>query len=282
MNWKEIKQLHSLFIDGKTSNVILKIPLGKRWQEMELIRELDQKTVIKTQLYDSFYNKELLSKYNSFDALLGSLDFVNTNFEETELVALLRIQSDKEEILITGKTKKEISTIYFDSAKYLTEGSSLYKAILKILHVVELPAKEHEQQFLFILHCRNKVPKSIILCENLNQLTKPRLDDIELWYAGGRNTAKLKFVLEPAIPFYYLCDWDNRGIEIYQDIKKNIFPNIQILIPQDPIKLSNMVSKWKTKIDYSLFTVEAKHILDNLIPEKWIEEESINHKFLKR
>lgn len=282
MNWKEIKQLHNLFIEGVTSSVILKIPLVKRWQEMELMAEQNQKTVVKTELYDSFYTKELLSKYKSFNALLDSLDLLETNFDETELVALLRIQSDKEEILITGKTRKEISTIYFDSAKYLTEGSSLYKAILKILHVVELPAKEHEQQFLFILHCKNKVPKSIILCENLNQLTKPRLDDVELWYAGGRNTAKLKFLVEPAIPFYYLCDWDNRGIEIYQDIKKNIFPAIQLLIPQEPIKFSDTVSKWKTKIDYSLFTTEAKQILDNLIPARWIEEESINHPFLLR
>jgi hypothetical protein len=108
------------------------------------------------------------------------------------------------------------------------------------------------------------------------------MDDVEFWFAGGRNTAKLKFVSEPTIPFYYLCDWDNRGIEIYQDIKKNIFPNIQMLIPQEPIKFDNIISKWKTEIDYSLFSKEAKTILEKLIPAKWIEEESVNHELLKR
>lgn len=282
MNWKQIKQLHSLYLEGSTTNAILESPLVKRWQEMEYLNDLDNKSVTKTQLFDSNYEKELLPKYKLYKQLLDSLDLIDSNFDEIELNALLRITNDREEILITGQTLKEIGTIYFDSAKYLNEGSLLHKVILKILHVVELPIKQHEQQFLFVLHCKQKVPKSIILCENLNQLSKPRLNDVELWYAGGRNTAKLKFVEEPSIPFYYLCDWDNRGIEIYQDIKKNIFPNIQILIPQDPIKLSDTISKWKIKIDFSLFSKEGSVLLNNLLPDKWIEEESIRHYLLKR
>lgn len=282
MNWKALKQLHQLYTDGETSSAILKIPLVQRWYEMELIEDVDKKTVAKTKLYDSVYKKELLSQFKSFETVLNLHDLTETNFQEEELSALVRIQNDREEILITGKTQKEIGTLYFDSAKYLTEGSSLYKAILKILQVTELPTKEHNQQFLFVLHCKNKTPKTIILCENLNQLSKPRLDNVEFWFAGGRNTAKLKFISEPAIPFYYLCDWDNRGIEIYQDIKKNIFPNIQILIPQEPIKFDNIISKWKTEIDYSLFSNEARQLLEKIIPEKWIEEESINHELLKR
>lgn len=282
MNWKALKQLHELFTIGETSNAILKNPLVQRWYEMELIEDVNKKTVSKTNLYDSFYKKELLSQFKSFENMLSSHNLTETNFQKEELTALVRIQNDREEILITEKTQKEIGTLYFDSAKYLTEGSSLYKAILAILQVTELPTKEHNQQFLFVLHCKNKTPKTIILCENLNQLSKPRLDNVEFWFAGGRNTAKLKFVSEPTIPFYYLCDWDNRGIEIYQDIKKNIFPNIQLLIPQKPIKFVSIVSKWKTKIDYSLFPDEAKQILEQLIPEKWIEEESINHELLKR
>jgi len=79
-----------------------------------------------------------------------------------------------------------------------------------------------------------------------------------------------------------LCDWDNKGIEIYQDIKKNIFSRIEIIIPQEPIKFSNIESVWKTQIDYSLFSDKAKRLLGRLIPEKWVEEESINHNLLKR
>lgn len=108
------------------------------------------------------------------------------------------------------------------------------------------------------------------------------MNDVELWFAGGRNTAKLKFVNEPIIPFYYLCDWDNRGIEIYQDIKNNIFPHIEIIVPQEPIKFSDIIRVWKTQIDFSLFSDEAKSLLGKLIPEKWIIEESINHKLLSR
>lgn len=282
MNWKALKQLHELFASSETSNAILKIPLVQRWYEMGLIEDVDKKTVAKTMLYDSYYKKEFLQQFNSFENLLTSNNLAETNFKEKELLALLRIQNDKEEILITGKSQKEIATLYFDSAKYLTEGSVLFNSILKILQVTELPIKEHNQQFLFVLHCKSKKPKTIILCENLNQLSKSRLDNVEFWFAGGRNTAKLRFVSEPSIPFYYLCDWDNRGIEIYQDIKKNIFPKIQILVPQEPIKLETIISKWKTEIDYSLFPSEAKQILKKLIPEKWIEEESINHELLKR
>jgi len=282
MNWKALKQLNQLFTDGETTSVILKIPLVKRWYEMDLIEDVDKKTVTKTKLYDSVYKKELLSQFKLFDNLLSLYDLTETNFEEEQLSALVRIQTDREEIFITGKTQKEIATLYFDSAKYLTEGSLLYKAILKILQVTELPTKEHDQQFLFVLHCKNKTPKTIILCENLNQLSKPRLNDVELWFAGGRNTDKLKYIVEPTIPFYYLCDWDNRGIEIYQDIKKNVFPNIRILLPQEPIKLIDIISKWKTKIDYLLFPNEAKQLLEKLFPDKWIEEESINHELLKR
>jgi len=282
MNWKAIKQLNQLFTDGEITSAILEIPLVKRWYEMDLIKDVDKKTIAKTKLYDSVYKKELLSQFKSFDTLLSSFDLTETNFKDEELSALVRIQTDREEILITGKTQKEIATLYFDSSKYLTEGNSLYKAILKILHVTELPTKEHDQQFLFVLHCKNKTPKTIILCENLNQLSKPRLNDVELWFAGGRNTAKLKYIVEPTISFYYLCDWDNRGIEIYQDIKENVFPNIQILIPQEPVKLIDIISKWKTKINYSLFPEDAKQLLEKLFPDKWIEEESINHELLKR
>jgi hypothetical protein len=61
-----------------------------------------------------------------------------------------------------------------------------------------------------------------------------------------------------------LCDWDNKGIEIYQDIKKNIFPNIEIIVPQEPIKFLDIRSEWKTKIDFSLFSNEAQTLLGKI------------------
>ncbi|OQX22122.1 MAG: hypothetical protein BWK75_01555 [Candidatus Altiarchaeales archaeon A3] len=281
MNWNAIKQLNQLFIGGKTSDNLMKFPYIKRLYSMEgFIHE--KKILIKTEHFDSLYLKKDLEQFNNFNKLLLEYDLTETNFEFNDLEALVKITADKEVISEKIITQKEISTLYFDDAKYLKTGSKLYGAVLKVLELDTFPVDEHDQQFLYVLHCKNKIPKTIILCENDNQLRKPRLNDVELWFAGGRNTAKLKFVNELiTIPFYYLCDWDNKGIEIYQDIK-NIFPNIQILVPQEPLKLMNIKREWKTKINYSLFTDEAKTLLEKLIPEKWIEEESINHDLLKR
>jgi hypothetical protein len=282
MNWKALKQLDQLFEEGETSNELLQLPLGKRILEMEYVVPSTKKTIAKTTLYDTFYSETLQGKFNCFKSLIDRYNLTDTNFAETELAALVRIEEERESILNSGKSQKEISTLYFDNAKYLNKPSKLYDTVLKVLDVSQLAIDEHDQQFLFVLHCKSKIPKEIILCENDNQIKKPRLNDIELWYAGGRNTAKLQFVSEPTIPFYYLCDWDNRGIEIYQSIKKNYFPNIEILLPQEPIKFSDKIRVWKTQIDNSLFSADAKQLLDKLIPEKWIEEESINHKLLNR
>ena len=282
MNWKALKQLDQLFAEGETSSDLLQLPLGKRILEMEYVKPSTKKTIAKTNLYDTFYAESLQTKFSSFKTLIEKYNLAETNFDEFELAALVKIEKERELILDLGKSQKEISTLYFDSAKYLTKSSKLFDAVLKVLDVSELAVDEHDQQFLFVLHCKSKTPKAIILCENDNQIKKPRLNDVELWYAGGRNTAKLKFVSEPTVPFYYLCDWDNRGIEIYQSIKKKHFPKIEILVPQEPIKYSDKIRVWKTQINNSLFSMEANQLLEKLIPEKWIEEESINHKLLLR
>lgn len=282
MNWKTLKLFNQLYVEGETSRELLENSLGKRIFEMEYVSVLNKKTIAKTNLYDLFYFEGLNAKFNEIKILLDKYGLTNTNFDQNELEALVEIEANKEQIIATNKSQKEIATLYFDSAKYLRKSSKLFDAVLKVLEVSELPVDEHDQQFLWILHCKCKTPKAIILCENDNQIRKPRINDVELWYAGGRNTAKLKYVEEPKIPFYYLCDWDNRGIEIFQDIKKNIFPSIEIIIPQEPIKYSKLISVWKTQIDHSLFTNEAKQLLKKIIPEKWIEEESINHELLKR
>lgn len=282
MNWKTLKQFNQLFEEGESTNDLLETSLGRRILEMEFVVPASKRTIQKTNLYDAFYSESILPKFNSFKTLIDKYNLADTNFEESVLRALVKIENDKEQILDTGKSQKEIATHYFDDAKYLKRGSRLYDAVLGVLGIDILAVDEHDQQFLWVLHSKIKKPKAIILCENDNQVRKPRLNEVELWYAGGRNTAKLKFVNEPIIPFYYLCDWDNKGIEIYHDIKKNIFPDIEILVPQEPIKLNDIESVWKTQIDFSIFSENAKYLLNKLIPEKWIEEESINHYLLNR
>ena len=247
---------------------------------MECITQTGKRGIAKNDLYDKFYSERFLDKFLIYHAFIGKYNIEETNFEESELLAFSKIEVDRSHIITSYMSLKEISAYYFDDSKYISKKTRLHETILKILGVTELPIDKHDQQFVFVLHCKNKFPKAIILCENFNQLRKPRKDDIEFWFAGGRNTAKLKFVVEPTIPFYYLGDWDNRGIEIYQDIKKNIFPKIQILIPSEPIKLSDVVSEWKTEIDYTLFPEKTIPILKRLIPDKWIEEENIRHDLL--
>ena len=279
MNWKQHKFFNQLFTEGETSVELLNCSFAKRAKDMGYIIE-NNKTISKTELYDNFYQKEISEKFHRYNQLLKKYDFIYTNFDEKQLESLVKIEIDKEQILDENKSIKEISTLYFDNAKYLKKTSKIFEVILKILDLDELPVDEHDQQYLYVLHCKNKNPKAIILCENDNLLRKQRLNYVELWYAGGRNTAKLKFIIEPSLPFYYLCDWDNKGIEIYQDIKKNIFPHIEILVPQEPLKFLDTKSEWKTKIDFSLFSKEAQTLLKKTIPYKWIEEESIKHKLL--
>lgn len=282
MNWKQIKLLNQLYLEGSIAIDILKVPLVKRWEEMGYLETIDKKAVKKTSRYDTIFEKEYLNRYQLFNELLTNHGLLETNFSEEDLNSLIQIDNSKVELLSSEKSQKEIATLYFNDAKYLKKENKLTRAILSILGLDYLSVDEHDQQYLTVLHCKTKQPKAIILCENINQLRKPRLNEIELWYAGGRNTAKLKFAEEPTIPFYYLCDWDNRGIEIFQDIKKNIFPNIEILIPEPPIKMLDIKSEWKTEINSSLFSNEALQLLNNLIPNKWIEEESINSILLKR
>ena len=120
-------------------------------------------------------------------------------------------------------------------------------------------------------------PLRILLCENKNLLTKKRFETTELWYAGGKNINKLKFVNIPDIPIYYLCDWDNDGIEIYYKIKQ-IHKQLKLIIPNKPIKYKSTKEhlEWKIDIKEDLLPNEAVELLAELTEnKKWIEEESV-------
>ena len=242
---------------------------------MERIRE-EGKSLVKTDLFDEFYERKHLKKFERIQKLLIQHDFVSSNFKEKDLEKLLKIEQEKDAIIDGGFSQKEISTHYFDDSKRLKKSLNLREAVLKILELKTLHRDEHDQQFLYVLHCQSKTPKAIMLCENDNLLRKPRLTAMELWYAGGANTAKLAYVPTPQIPMYYLCDWDNKGMEIYQRIKRGYFPKIQLIVPKTP-KFLPTKFEWKTDIDELLFTENALQLLRHLIENNlWIEEESID------
>lgn len=159
MNWKALKQFDQLFAEGETSNELLELPLGKRILEMEFVTPSTKKTIAKTNLYDTFYSETILPRFSIFKSLLDKYNLADTNFDEAELAALVRIEKDKEQILDTGKSQKEIATLYFDDAKYLKKGSRLYHAMLRVLEVDTLAVDEHDQQFLFVLHAKTKLQR---------------------------------------------------------------------------------------------------------------------------
>lgn len=192
MNWKTLQILNSLSqnneVDGK---YLISQPYGKTLIEAQLINP-DGKN--KQMNFDVFFKKKWCAVYDEINKFLSKFDLLHHNFELEQIHSLQRVEEDKKELIEEETSLKEISTTYFGSAKKVKEESQLYKAILSILNLSSLKRDEHDQQYLWILHAENRLPKAIVLCENDNLLKKPRLHDIELWYAGGNNTAKLKYI----------------------------------------------------------------------------------------
>src|SRR5690606_2418584 len=139
-----------------------------------------------------------------------------------------------------------------------------------------------DQQYIYKLECHN--PKLIVLCENLDFLTKPnkpRQHGIELWYAGGKNVTKLDYADTRGLPTYYSCDWDFDGLFIIYPLVKEKIPSIQLLTPNRTPKgiiETEHNSKWEkikdSNID-SLLTTQQQNNLKELIQNnQWIIEES--------
>ena len=154
----------------------------------------------------------------------------------------------------------------------------------KILEIEEL-ANDKDQQYKYVLQCPH--PEKIVLCENLDFLkrpSKPRKNNIELWYAGGKNIDKLNYTGAIALPIYYSCDWDYDGLLIYQ-LVKDIIPQICLLPPTGlpkSIVETDHDSHWKSDIPDGLsglnghyFTETEKEIISDLMHKnQWIMEET--------
>lgn len=107
-----------------------------------------------------------------------------------------------------------------------------------------------------------------------------RANNIELWYAGGKNVNKLDFSDPRGLPIYYSCDWDFDGLFIIYPLVKEKIPTIQLLTPNGTprdIDETEHNSKWMIKgrnID-SLLTSKQQKIINELIQNnQWIIEES--------
>lgn len=294
MNWIELRALNNLYSNGE---VKINDTLAKSGEINYLINSLGvlDRTHNKLFVLDGFtelYEKDYLEKYNRYEVFLSDSGLLKPQlrFEEHDIKILMNIQTWKNEdtlealrkqIIASDESLRGISLMFFKNDKYLDNKSSLVDALKRILEVEHF-SNEKDQQYIYKLECLN--PRVIVLCENLDFLTKPnkpRQHGIELWYAGGKNVPKLDYVDTRGLSIYYSCDWDFDGLFIIYPLVKEKIPAIQLLTPNGSPKgiiETEHNSKWENimdrNIDY-LLTSNQSHIMNELIgSNQWIIEES--------
>lgn len=294
MNWIELRALNNLYKNGE---VKLNDTLAKSGEINYLtnsLRIIDRSYNKLYSLggYTEIYEKEYLEKYNCYENFLleNGLLRHQIRFEENDIKTLMNIQCWKKEgtleelrkqIIASDESLRGISLMFFKNDKYLDNKSSLVDALKKILEVEHF-SNDRDQQYIYKLECHN--PKVIVLCENLDFLTKPnkpRQHGIELWYAGGKNVSKLDYADTRGLPIYYSCDWDFDGLFIIYPLVKKKIPSIQLLTPNGSprgIEETEHNSRWGNGKDRNIdciLTNQQQHIVRGLIyNNQWIIEES--------
>lgn len=246
--------------------------------------------------FKEFYEKTHLDKFNSYLSFLETNDLLTPQirFRESDIKILMEIKNGmdsgdlltvRDEIVVAEETVRGVSQMFFKNEKYLEKSESLVSAVKSILQIDSL-ANDKDQQYKYVLQCEK--PEKIVLCENLDFLkrpSRPRKHNIELWYAGGKNVAKLKFSGDVTLPIYYSCDWDHDGLQIYQMVK-NILPNIRLLFPNGVKKSiieTEHKSLWKSTanndfvsgLNPGIFNNQEKLLIQELIKNnEWIMEET--------
>jgi hypothetical protein len=277
MDWKAHRLLHELYEAGEVKGNLKNDPDAERLLEMGYVISLAQGQYAKGPEFDAIYEQKFEAEFLRFHGLLDEVGLLEIeDLRHADLNSLLQIKADISELFAREElTLKEVSSKYFSSSKYVRKGSNLDKAISALIPT--MISDSTASQYLLVLHSDEK-PTAIVLCENLDQMNRPRRKTIELWHAGGNNTAKLRFVTPPAVPLFYLCDWDYVGLSIYARIKARYFPEIQLLEPLEPVMKSIATTGhhvWNSELDQAVFSPSQKELLEMLIRnESWIEEES--------
>lgn len=306
MNWQSFRALHEIYEFGKTkfrptlaNDSVFKY---HAYQSRELLftrkEIIDTKANLENSDFKQTFKNLYLNRYNECLSFLESME-LNTpqcRFEIEDILILKDMKQQmaagqldeiREQIIQFNETRKGISLMFFKNEKYLKGKEALEDAVKLILNIEKF-ADDRDLQYLYVLHCIS--PKSIILCENLNFLRIPektRENQLEMWFAGGRNIEKLAFAERRNLPIYYSCDWDYDGLDIFHSVK-NIIPEIRLLmpngVPRDIIKTEHK-SLWKKRenpsflsgLNLELFSKEQKDLIQKLIKENsWIIEESNN------
>lgn len=294
MNWIELKALNKLYTDEE---VKLNDTLANSKEISYLINSLRKlykthKKLLALPGFAEIYQRDYLAKYNRYEAFLTETGLMKPQlrFEESDIQILIDIKEDmdngnleplREQIIKNEATVRLVSLMFFKNEKYLLGKGSLINAVKTLLEIEEL-ADDKDLQYKYVLECNN--PKCIVLCENIDFLKRPtlaRANNIELWYAGGKNVTKLDYADIRGLPVYYSCDWDYDGLFVIYPLVKEKIPSIQLLTPNGSpkgIEKTEHDSKWdniKDKNIDSLLKQEQSDILKSLVlNNQWIIEES--------
>ncbi|GGB83250.1 hypothetical protein GCM10007424_24110 [Flavobacterium suaedae] len=296
MNWIELRALNNLYSNGE---VKINDTLAKSGEINYLINSLRilDRTHNKLFVLEGFaeiYEKDYLEEYHRYEAFLSDNKLLKPQlrFEESDIQILIGIKEDmdngnleplREQIIKNEATVRIVSLMFFKNEKYLIGKDALINAVKLLLDIDEL-ADDKDLQYKYVLECVN--PKCIVLCENIDFLKRPtlaRANNIELWYAGGKNVNKLDFVDTRGLTIYYSCDWDYDGLYIIYPLVKEKIPDIRLLtpnaIPKGIIETEHN-SKWENikdrNIDYLLTPKQISVLEELVVNNQWVIEESNN------
>lgn len=300
MNWQSFKSLYELYEDGNTKNkpTLLENAVFKYHtnQTKELLFTKKEIHVSNSTAFKNTFEKLYLNKYRICQVLLESIgeNTPHCRFDVDDILRLVEMKQQMEsgeleeirqQIITSNETRRGVSLMFFKNEKHLNSSEALERAVKTILNI-ESFADDRDFQYLYTLQCHD--PKLIVLCENLYFLKMPekaRKNNIELWYAGGRNIEKLIYSQNRNLPIYYMCDWDYDGLDIFKSVKK-ILPNIELLTPngepKDIIKTEHK-SLWVNRgepsflsgLSRGLYSDHQCKLIQKLIKENtWIVEES--------
>lgn len=290
LTWRVIKELNKLYVSGsiKAKPYMIDHVYIKHLESFHLLH-IDHSKINSINEFRHYYINEHLEKFNTYLTFLEKYKLLEPtwNFKEEDILTLMIIEANKDSIIETSQTKNQISAFYFrhEDAKYLRNSLSLSKAILNIVGILRYPEDEKDNQYMICVQTNR--PRLILLCENIDKLRLPekfRNADIELWYAGGKNISKLSSIRESEkLPFWYVCDWDHDGLQIYQAIRRDYLPHINLVHPAKWMTVAKPIgdhgSKWNELQSYNLssFSSEEQQIISTLInTDCWIEEESFS------
>ncbi|MEQ3656538.1 MAG: hypothetical protein ABNH00_11795 [Dokdonia sp.] len=300
LEWRYLKGLYKLYTDKSVRNKLMNDAYIKNilYKRLKLIGfKNGNKDIIESKpRFNAFFEKEFLEKYLYYVDFFENAGLDNSGlktYDKYDLETLMFIHKNKQELKESLTTVRSFSSLVFKQkdSKYLESKPGLLKDVLKLLQVERFPNEEKANQWKFTQDC--EFPEAILLCENIDFIKaywEFTTNNIELWYAGGNNTAKLKRVSKRnlALPLYYVCDWDYHGLKIYERIVE-IFEakgkNIHLITPKNiifkPIDSGHHKSKWLqndfSNLNRELYTKNQVEIIDKLISNNlWIEEQTIS------